>query len=312
MKMLVRELRLEAERVFSVTLEEPEGRELPAWEPGSHIDLKLPNGLVRQYSLCGVLGDRRRWRIGVLDEEGSRGGSRYITRTLRPGDVVEVSAVRNNFDLLEAPAYCFIAGGIGITPILPMVGQVADRGAPWRLVYGGRRLNSMAFVSELARYGDRIDILAEDVGGLPDLGQLIGGCEPGTAVYCCGPEGLIVAVEAAVSSRPDVELHIERFVPRQPSSAAKPASESFTVELRRSGIEVTVPADQPILDVLEEAGIDVPNSCREGICGSCETPVLAGEVDHRDSVLSASERATNSTMMICVSRCTSDRLVLDL
>ncbi|MTD57039.1 PDR/VanB family oxidoreductase [Amycolatopsis pithecellobii] len=308
--VVVKQLRLEAEDVYSLELVPLDGGELPSWEPGSHVDVALPNGLVRQYSLSGDPQDRRRWRLGVLNEPDSRGGSRFISTTLRPGDKLSVGSPRNNFELTEAADYGFIAGGIGITPILPMIAAVRAAGARWSLTYGGRRRASMAFVDELAGYGAAVRMFAEDVHGRPPLTEIVASYAPGTAVYCCGPEGLLRAVEEVVRARPELTLHVERFAPKVVESSE--VDGSFTVRLARTGTELRVARGESILDAVETAGLSVPNACREGICGSCETRVCGGVVDHRDSVLSPAEQATNDTMMICVSRARTAVLELDL
>lgn len=307
----VEQIRRESEGVVSVTLADPQGAALPAWTPGAHLDLVLP-GVTRQYSLCGDPHDRYAYRVAVLREERSRGGSRFVHDTLRVGDLVEVGGPRNRFPLVPAERYLFLAGGIGITPVLPMVAAAEAAGAQWSLAYGGRRRASMAFLGELAAYGDRADIMAEAERGPLDLDALLGTPRDDTAVYCCGPEGLLLAVEQRCASWPEGSLHVERF-----RAKAQPADETahdreFEAVCERTGTTVRIPVGRSVLDCLEEAGVAVPSACREGVCGSCETKVLAGEVEHRDSLLSASERESGHTMMLCVSRAACDRLVLDL
>jgi ferredoxin-NADP reductase len=308
----VHQLTREADGVLSVRLQTLDGAPLPVWRPGAHVDLHLPGGLVRQYSLCGDPADRGSWRIAVLREPDSRGGSVAVHERLRPGDVVDVVGPRNNFPLVEAPAYLFIAGGIGITPLLPMISEVAAAGAPWQLLYGGRTGASMAFLHELQRFRDQVDVRPQDEYGLLDLASLLATAEPGTQVYCCGPEPLLRAVEERCRDWPPGALHVERFAPKaQP--ATDPLTEiAFEAVLQRSGRAVRVPPGRSILDALEDAGISAPSSCREGICGTCETTVIDGLPDHRDSLLSDEEQAENATMMICVGRALSDRIVLDL
>jgi ferredoxin-NADP reductase len=312
---VVAERHVDGEGVVVLTLREAGGHPLPGWAPGAHVDLLLPSrsdqqGVIRQYSLCGDPADRLTWRLGVLDEPAGRGGSRFVHAELHPGTRVRVRGPRNHFALAPSPNYLFVAGGIGITPILTMIAEVERAGARWELVYGGRRRASMAFLDELARYGDRVALRPQDEFGLLDLDTLLGAPRPDTLVYCCGPEPLLAAVEERCASWPSGSLRVERFT-------AKPLSEpaldgSFEVELARSGLTVTVPPDRSILDVAEEAGVNVMSSCSEGTCGTCETPVLAGEPDHRDSVLTDEEQAADDCMMICVSRSRCPRLVLDL
>jgi ferredoxin-NADP reductase len=302
-----------AEGVIALTLADPNGRELPAWTPGAHIDVVLPDpSLTRQYSLCSNPADRHVWRIGVLREPKSRGGSQFIHDTLQTGGTVHVRGPRNHFSLVDAPRYVLIAGGIGITPILPMVAAVNSRGADWQLLYGGRRRASMAFLDELAAYGERVRIYPEDEEGLLPLGSFLAPPRQDTLIYCCGPEPLLVAVEGWAASWPTGSLHFERFKAKLPAEAPPTVIETFDVVLQRTGITVTVPPDKSILEVVEEAGLYVLSACREGICGTCEQSVLEGEPDHRDSVLTPDERKTNEVMMICVSRSCTPRLVLDL
>ena len=302
----------EADGVMSVALATVDRAPLPEWQPGAHIDLCLPNGVVRQFSLYGEPDDRTHYRIAVLREPTSGGGSSFIHDTLRPGQRLTVKGPLNNFDFLPAQRYLFIAGGIGITPLLPMVRAAHRSGVSWNLLYGGRRRTSMAFLEELAGFGDHVTVAPEDEFGLLDLASWLSRPEPGTKVYCCGPEGLLAAVEKLCDAWPEDALQVERFAPK-PSGQHDPGTEhSFDVQCQASGIRVRVPADKSILASVREAGIDVPSSCEEGICGTCETRILSGSVDHRDSILSNAERARNQTLMICVSRALSDVLVLDL
>ncbi|TPQ23253.1 PDR/VanB family oxidoreductase [Streptomyces sporangiiformans] len=295
-----------ADGVLTLTLRHPLGEELPAWEPGAHIDVLLGPDLERQYSLCGDPADRSAWRIGVLREPDGRGGSAYVHGELREGDKVRVRGPRNNFALEPAPRYRFVAGGIGITPILPMLAAADAAGAQWTLLYGGRTRNSMAFTEELAAYGDRVTIAPQDESGLLDLGSVLDDVPEGTLVYCCGPGPLLDAVEERC---PGGVLHVERFQPKEQETG--PDSE-FEVVLERTGKTLTVPVGVSVLDTVRDAGVEVLYSCTEGTCGTCETDVLEGTPDHRDSVLTDEEREAGETMLICVSRCRGQRLVLDL
>ena len=244
----------------------------------------------------------------MLREPAGRGGSRYVHDELSGG--VRIRGPRNHFPLLPAERYAFVAGGIGITPILPMVARAEAGGVPWRLLYGGRTRSSMAFLDELAQYGDKVVIAPEDETGLLDLASWLPAPEAGTRVYCCGPEPLLAAVEDRCAQWAAGALQTERFTPR---AVAPPVlAEGFEVVLSASGQTVTVPPGRSILEVVEAAGVPVLSSCQEGTCGTCETAVLEGVPDHRDSVLSGEERAAGDVMMICVSRSCTDRLVLDL
>jgi ferredoxin-NADP reductase len=298
---------LAADGVLSLTFTDPSGQDLPAWEPGAHIDLVLSEvGLTRQYSLCGDPADRSEWRIGVLRQPDGRGGSRYVHDELQVGTRVEVRGPRNHFPLLAAPRYLFIAGGIGITPILPMLAAAGDR--PWDLLYGGRSRDSMAFLDELAAHGDRVRVHPQDEAGLLPLASYLAAPRQDCLVYCCGPEPLLEAVEILCSGWPAGALHTERFAARR-----EPAGDSaFDVVCQRSGRTLNVPPGRSILDVAEAAGVSPLSACREGVCGTCETRVLEGFPEHRDSVLTEGERASGESMMICVSRSSGARLVLDL
>jgi ferredoxin-NADP reductase len=303
--VLVVARRDEADGVVGVELALPSGGALPAWTPGAHIDVELPGGLTRQYSLCGDPADVTRWRIGVLREADGRGGSRWIADELAEGATLRIRGPRNHFPLVPADRYVFVAGGIGITPLLPMVRAVAAAGADWVLHYGGRTRASMAFLGELAGFGGRVRVYPQDEVGPLDLGAILGG--PAALVYCCGPTGLIDALEARC---PAGALRVERFT-AAPVVTEGPDS-AFEVVCERSGVTVTVPPGTSVLGAVEEAGVDVLSSCAEGICGTCETTVLEGEPDHRDSLLTEDEKASGDTMLICVSRCRGARLVLDL
>jgi ferredoxin-NADP reductase len=299
-----------ADGVVALTLGHPDGTRLPDWTPGSHIDLVLPDGTTRQYSLCGDRWDPYTYRVAVLREPAGRGGSAYVHDRLAPGERVGVGGPRNHFPLVPADRYLFLAGGIGITPLLPMIHQAELMGIDWQLVYGGRSRASMAFRAELeAAYGDRVHQVPQDECGLPDLAAWLSEPAPGTKVYCCGPGPLLAAVEEACAHWPPYSLRTERFT----AALAGPVRRApFEVELRRSGRTVTVTEDTTVLRALRGAGVDVLSSCEQGVCGTCLVPVLDGTPDHRDSVLAEHERAAGDCMMPCVSRCRSPRLVLDL
>jgi ferredoxin-NADP reductase len=300
-----------ADGVVRLTLRHPGGQPLPVWEPGGHLDLVLTSELTRQYSLCGDPQDSSVFQVAVLREESGRGGSRYIHDTLAEGQKVHVRGPRNHFPLVEAKRFLFIAGGIGITPILPMIAQVAVSEAEWKLVYGGRTRSAMAFRDELEqRYPEQVNIYPQDECGLLDLPRLLAEPDGDTAVYCCGPEALLSAVEQHCTCWPSGALHVERFTPKADANDAPRAA--FQVELAETGTVLEIPEGRSILNVIEESGVQVLSSCQEGTCGTCETTVLSGKPDHRDSVLTDEEKEAGDTMMICVSRSYSPRLVLDL
>ncbi|MDO9381127.1 MAG: cytochrome P450 [Nocardioidaceae bacterium] len=308
---LVVEERVEvSDGVVALTLTSRDGSDLPPWEPGAHVDLVLDDGLVRQYSLSGDPADRSAYRVGVLREPDGRGGSAFVHDRLRPGSRLDVRGPRNHFALEPSPRYVFVAGGIGITPILPMVAAAEAAGADWRLVYGGRHRASMAHLDELAAHGDRVTVWPQDERGHIDLPGVLGTPRADTLVYTCGPTPLLDAVEAQCADWPAGALHLERFAAKE--VGAPTLDVPFEVELARSGRVLTVPVDRAVVDVLDDAGVVVLTSCGEGTCGTCETPVLEGVPDHRDSVLDPQEQARNDCMMVCVSRSCSERLVLDL
>ena len=311
MLLQVVRIELEADRVVSLTLRAQDRRELPGWEPGAHIDLHLAPGLVRQYSLCGDPSDRHTYFVSVLHEVESRGGSAFVHDKLRVGEVIEVSEPRNNFPLEPSGKYVLLAGGIGITPILSMVRQLVKGDVDWKLFYGGQTKAGMAFLDELQSYGPRVEVLPQDETGLLPLDRVIEYAGDGL-IYCCGPAPLIDALQdkCAGSDRAD-RLRFERFTPIAPPADGTD-DQPCTVVVSSTGQEVLVPADKTLLSGLRDAGVDVAFSCEEGTCGTCETRVIDGEVDHRDSILSKKERDTNDRMMICVSRAKSGRLVLEL
>ncbi|MBW8795234.1 MAG: oxidoreductase [Streptomyces sp.] len=306
-ELVVGERESAADGVVALTLRHPLGEELPDWEPGAHVDVALGPELERQFSLCGNPGDRSGWRIAVLREPDGRGGSAYVHDQLGVGDKVRVRGPRNHFRLEPALRYRFVAGGIGITPILPMLAAAEAAGAEWTLLYGGRTRRSMAFTGELARYGDaRVTVVPQDESGLLDLAAVLDDVPDGTLVYCCGPGALLDAVEERC---PAGVLRVERFQPKVQQGAVE---REFEVVLAQSGRTLTVAPGVSVLDTVRAAGVEVLYSCTEGTCGTCETDVLEGEPDHRDSVLTEEERAAGETMLICVSRCRGGRLVLDL
>lgn len=298
-----------ADEVVVLGLEHPDGERLPDWTPGAHIDLVLPGGLTRQYSLCGDRWDAHRYRVGVLRKPDGRGGSAYVHDRLRLGDGVGVGRPRNNFPLVPSKSYLFFAGGIGITPLLPMIHQAELLGADWHLVYGGRRRASMAFLDELARYGDRVHLVPEDELGRPDLHAWLGEVRDGVKVYCCGPPGLVEAVRIASAHWHPTALRVERFSAREQAPVRDAPFEVFLSRQRKS---VVVSPGVTVLDAVRGAGVHVLASCMEGTCGTCETAVVDGVVDHRDALLTDHERATGDCMFPCVSRSCGDRLVLDL
>lgn len=297
--------RIEAsDGVVSLELAHPDGDDLPQWAAGAHVDVHVPNpdgeAFVRQYSLCSDPQDLSNYRIGILREQAGRGGSASVHDNLVEGTTVTVSWPRNNFRLKSAQHYRFIAGGIGITPILAMIREAERAGLSWELVYGGRSRASMAFLDELSRYGDRVTLVPQDEFGHIDLPGILQDAGEDTLIYACGPEPLLRAAESNTVHWPKDSLRLERFAPKTVENSSP--NTSFDVEFARSEKVVTVGADESILEAADNAGLPVISSCQEGTCGTCETSVLKGQIDHRDSILSPSEQEASETMMICVSR----------
>ena len=299
--------------VIALRLTAPDGVEVPPWHPGSHIDVRLPSGRLRQYSLCGDPADRHAYRIAVRRIPAGGGGSIEIHDALHVGARITTSGPRNAFPL-SVPGYGsptrrvrFVAGGIGITPILPMLAAAEALGVDWSMIYVGRNVDSLPFLDEVARFGDRIQIRTDDDHGVPTAADLVGDCPDGTTVYACGPAALLTSVRAHLVGRDDVELHFERF-------AAPPVVDGrpFAVAVPTTGARVAVAADETLLSALVRSGVHVPYSCQQGFCGTCRTRVIAGAVDHRDTLLTEPEREAGM-MLVCVSRASDDdELVLDL
>jgi tetrachlorobenzoquinone reductase len=305
----LRRIGWEADGVLALELSAVDGGDLPPFEPGAHVDLHLGDGLLRQYSLCGDPTERKSYRIGVREIDGGR-VSRHIHRNLRPGALLQISQPRNNFEFVASRNYLFIAGGIGITPLLPMMRAASGAGAAWTLLFCARSIEQAPFLEEAKAHGGDVSVHASQGGTRLDVTQCLAEVKPDTIIYCCGPESLMTAVEGASEHWPEGTVRFEWFAPR-----ARPEGEisgGFRVICARSGLSLDVMPEQSILQVLTEAGVEVARSCEQGICGTCEVRVLEGEVDHRDSILSAAERASNEIMMTCVSRAKGTSLVLDI
>jgi ferredoxin-NADP reductase len=288
----------------------PDGAPLPAYEPGAHIDLNLPNGLIRQYSLIIARPDPASYTVGIKRDPASRGGSRYIHDELRVGKIIKISAPRNNFPLREDAAHTvLLAGGIGITPVWCMVQRLTERKRSWQLHYSCRSRADMAFLDALeAMAPAALHFDDEAQGAFLDIAGIVARAPQHAHLYCCGPTPMLNAFETATANWPREQVHIEYFTPKAP-----PAKKGgFTVELARSGQEFFVPEGRTILEVLLDEGVDVDYSCELGICGACEQRVIAGTPEHRDAILTEEEQAENKRVMICCAGCKSDRLVLDL
>ncbi|MFI0350055.1 PDR/VanB family oxidoreductase [Actinomadura sp. 9N407] len=293
--------------VVLVRLGDPDGRALPGWSPGSHIDLVLPNGLVRPYSLCGRTDDRREWRILVQRQEESRGGSAFVHDRLNRGDRLDYRGPRGWFRLRSARRYLFLAGGVGIAPLIPMARLVAASHLPWSMVHIGRSADTARLTAALPDLAVRTTAMATDGGARTDLAALLSSLDPGTAVYTCGSDRFVEAVERA--TREGVTLHRQLFTAR-----AVPAGDDRPVELvlARSRLTFTVPAGTPLATALRQMGVLVPVSCGAGICGACLVNVVDGVPEHRDRLLTPGRRERGDAILTCVSRARSPRLVLDL
>ncbi len=311
MTLQVARFRAEALGVVSIELIDPHGGELPGWEPGAHVELRLPNGLSRLYSLCGDSSDRYSYRLGIGLAASSSGGSAWLHAHLREGDLLKVMPPRNLFPLdTEAERYCFIAGGIGITPLLAMLQWCQRHGKPWRLLYCVRSRLRAAFAGELAAL-PQVQLFCDDeAGGRLDVAAFMASLQPGEQLWCCGPQGLMQAVERHGSHLPAEYLHFESF--DAAPGLADVAEHPFEVVLRRSNQRLQVPVGRSILDVLLEAGVKINYACRSGVCGACMTKVLGGAIEHRDMLLSDEQRKAGDRMLVCVSRAVSGELELDL
>jgi vanillate O-demethylase ferredoxin subunit len=286
----------------------PDGAELPAFTAGAHVDLHLGNGLMRSYSLVNSQDERHRYVIGVQKDRASRGGSRWIHEHFRAGQIISISGPKNNFPLNEeAEKSVFIAGGIGITPIVSMVKRLSALGRVWQLIYCARTRAVAAFLDSLEG-NVRLNFDGEPGGTMLDVAAVVAAAPRNAHLYCCGPPPMLAAFEAATAGMDSQRVHIEYFTAKD-----VPAVEGgFTVVLSKSRKEVAVLPGKTILDALTDAGIDIAYSCMEGVCGTCETKVLEGIPEHRDRILTERERAAGKTMMICCSGSKTQRLVLDL
>jgi ferredoxin-NADP reductase len=287
-----------------------DGKPLPGYEPGAHIDLHLPNGLIRQYSLLDDDPDGSRYCIAVKRDPASRGGSRCVHDDLRVGRPLRISAPRNNFALVENARHVILfAGGIGITPIWCMVQRLEKLGRSWQLYYACRSRSDMAFLQALeAMASSQFHFDDESGGRFIDVAGILAEAPKDTHLYCCGPTPMLKAFETATADWPREQIHVEYFTPKQEPDKKG----GFIVELARSGQEFIIPEGKSILQVLLDAGIDVDYSCELGICGACEQRLVSGIPEHRDAVLTEEEQASNTKIMICCAGSKTDRLVLDL
>lgn len=289
---------------------------LPPAEPGAHIDLHLAPQLARSYSLVGHAGAPSRYEIAVALDSHSRGGSRMVHDGLRVGQELDISAPRNLFPLVEdAPHSVLFAGGIGITPLWSMVQRLEALGRRWTLYYAARSRREAAYLADIEELAARSATgrlrlhFDDEQGGHFPIAAAVAEAPADAHLYCCGPQAMLAAYEQATAGRPAERVHLERFGPA-PGSAG--AGGTFEVVLARSGLQLTVPEDRTILDVLLEHGIDAPYGCMQGACGMCETAVLDGEPEHRDTLLSEAAKASKRCLLICCSRSLSPTLTLDM
>ena len=312
-QVFVHTLRYEAENIISVELRALDQQDLPAFTAGAHINLNLPNGLVRSYSLLNDSSERHRYVLGVLKDAKSRGGSKAVHEQLRVGMRLDISPPSNNFPLHEdAPHSVLVAGGIGITPILCMARRLKTLGKSFEVLYFARSRQHAAFFEDVQALGCKVHCHFDDQqSGQPDLKALLAERNiPHAHYYACGPAVMLDAFVSHCQALGYAHAHIERFTAVEIAASAD-AQNTYTVELKRSGKIIQITPDMSLLSALQAANADIMTSCEQGICGSCETRVLEGVPDHRDSVLSPEEHATNQMMMVCVSGCKSERLVLD-
>jgi vanillate O-demethylase ferredoxin subunit len=300
-----------AEGILEVELRDPTGGDLPAFDAGAHVDLALPNGISRSYSLANDPAERHRWVLGIGLDPSSRGGSRFVHRDLRVGETLTVVGPRNHFPLDESAAHSvLIAGGIGITPMAAMASRLASLGRSFEFHYAVRDRSRAAFLDRVSAIAPRFALHVDAEAGHPlDIGGIVAAAPAGAHFYCCGPLPMLAAYEAATETLPAEQVHLEYFKAKPVEAAA---ATGFEIEIAGTGRVLEVPPEKSIADVLEAAGLKTGISCQEGICGSCEVKVVSGEPDHRDQVLTAAEKAAGKTMMICVSRAKSPRLVIEL
>lgn len=297
--------------VVALTLTAVDDEPLPRWTPGAHLDLLLPSGKMREYSLCGDPADADNYRIAVRRIPDGGGGSIEVHQTLHPGATVRIKGPRNGMPMAvpghgsSAQHIRFVAGGIGITPILPMMRAAQRLGLDWSMIYTGRSADSIPFIAEVSAFGDKVTVRTDDVHGLPSAADLIGDTTVPTAVYACGPPPMLEVLRHGLIGHTDIELHYERF-------SAPPVHDGrpFTVTLAKSGTEVQVGAEQTALAAILQVNPATPYSCKQGFCGTCRVRVLDGEIDHRDRTLTATERA-DGDMLICISRAAGEHLTID-
>ncbi|WP_213941162.1 PDR/VanB family oxidoreductase [Pseudomonas sp. dw_612] len=312
LEVLIVRRREEAEGVISLELVDPAGAWLPAFEAGAHVEVQVAPGLVRHYSLCGAPEDRQRYSLGILREPASRGGSARIHEQFQQGTLINISRPRNQFPLEERAEHSLLVGaGIGITPILAMAWRLQALGASFELHYCVRNRARAAFLERLALapFADKVTLHIDDEGQRLAIPSLLHGPEANRHVYVCGPAGFMDALIGAARQQgwPAANVHHEYFAAEVDATGA-----GFTLHAARSGLTLQVPENRSIAQVLQDAGVEVPLSCEQGVCGTCLTPVLEGIPDHRDLFLTEQEKAANDQMLLCCSRAHGGFLRLDI
>jgi tetrachlorobenzoquinone reductase len=309
----VHSITLEADDIYSFDFRGHDDSMLPPFSAGAHLNISIPGDLKRSFSLVNSQDERHRYVIAVARSADSRGGSAFMCERLRVGHFVEVVGPVNTFSLVEdAPHSVLVAGGIGVTPILSMVERLEALGQRWRLHYAARTRKGAAFVDRIQALGrdhsDRVHVTfdAEPGHSMLDLGAIVAAQDAGTHFYCCGPAGMLLAFESAVDGIDSEFVHTESFSARVPA-----AQGGFEVVLAKSKKTIFVPEGKSILEALNEHGLRISYSCKQGVCGTCEMGVIAGIPDHRDAVLSKRERESNRKIIICCSGSLSERLILD-
>ncbi len=304
-------MRLEAKGIVSIELGKPDQDNLPSFEAGSHIDLHLANGLVRSYSLLSSPQNQTHYIVAVLNDRDSSGGSRFIHEKLRVGDLIAISAPRNNFSVdFSAEHSVLIAGGIGVTPIMCMLNDLRAKKKQVEVLYCARSRSEAAFVDMLSQYPEVQFHFDDEQSAPPDLKSYLDKRPKDSHVYCCGPTKMLDAFENLCEALHMPNVHVEHFAAAEDMQSVQ--NDEYVVTLSQSNKTISVPAGKSLLDAILDAGVNIDHSCREGICGACETKVLEGIPDHRDNVLTKSERAANKTIMVCVSGCICKKLILDV
>lgn len=318
LELVITDFQSEAKDTIVLELQHPQQQKLPAFSAGAHLEVYLANGLIRHYSLLNASAETQRYVIAVGLSAESKGGSRYIHQQLRVGDRLKVSLPRNHFALVDVDAYCFVAGGIGITPILSMIHWCITHQKKWRLIYSARHKQRAAFyeyLNELTAGHIQFHFNDEQNQQHLNVEQMISSLSEHEHLYCCGPNAMMQSVSNAAQSIESSRVHFEWFSAPSVNTTANvevQREDGFTLKLRKSGQEIQVMPEQSILEALEQVGFELPFSCRAGICRTCEVEVCAGIPEHHDMILSDEERAANKSMLICVSRAKSQILELDL